>query len=98
MFDNKAIIRGFVDFSTQPGLDTGGMLYQVIERYGERKCLFFDEVHVQNSEFNKSFYNFYSMINNGQFMHFINGSNWNKSEHNEERINSLLNTLETIAK
>jgi hypothetical protein len=98
MINNTMILPGMVDFSTSPGLDTGGGLHKVIERYGIGNCAVFDEVHVQNPGFSKSFYNFYSSINNGQFMHFINGSNWNQSAENEERLNSLLNVLETLTK
>lgn len=100
MIHNYPTIRDLVDFSPchEFRLDTGGKLYKVIDFYGEENCLFFDEVHVQNKDFNKSMYNFYSDINNGMFMHFINGSNWNESNDNRERINSLLNILETLTK
>ena len=95
MFDLFGIEPELIDFSTNHDLqiDTGGMLYKIIDKYGE-KCVFFNEIHVQNPNFNKSFYNFFAEINNGMFMHFINGSGWNSSEGNEERINSLLNILE----
>lgn len=73
------------------GLDTGGLLYKIVE---PGPTLFFDEVHEQNPEFNKSMYNFYASINQGMFMHFINGSGWNKTAAQEERLNSLLNILE----
>lgn len=100
MIDNRSIDQSIVDFSVSNklGLDTGGNLYKLIEEYGVLYCEFFDEVHVQNPDFNKSFYNFYSLINNGMFLHMINGSNWNNASDNEERINSLLNILETITK
>lgn len=73
------------------GLDTAGDTYRIIEEYGVDKCVFFDEQHVQNPEFNKSMYDFYSLIFNGTFIHFINASNWNRSESNEERLSSLIN-------
>lgn len=91
MFNNKDIDKSLVDFSCnhEIGLDTGGNLYKVCEKY---PCLYFDEVYVQNDEFNGR-YNYYSMINDSMFMHFVNGSNWAGAEKNVERINSLFNIL-----
>ena len=96
MFDNSLIDQSLVDFSTcsQYGLDTGGMLYKVIDKYGKDKCVFFNEAYHQNNQFTETFYNFYSMLYNETFMHFVNSSNWAKSEKNEERINTLLAILE----
>lgn len=84
-----------IDFSPnhELKLDTGGNLYKVIT---ETNTVFFNEEHVQNPEFNKNFYDFYSLIHNGTFLHFINASNWSHSENHEERINSLLNLLEKV--
>lgn len=95
MFDNSLIERSLVDLSpnNQYKLDTGGNLYKVIDKYGEDKCVFFNESYHQNPDFTESFYNFYSMIHNEGFMHFVNSSNWNKISKNKERINSLLNIL-----
>lgn len=76
-----------------PSLDTGGGTYKAIEQHGEDACVFFNEVHVQNPGFNKSSYNFYALINDGMWLHFVNGSNWAGSADNEERINSLFNLL-----
>lgn len=83
-----------LDFSVADGLDTGGMLWKSIEKVGAENCVFFGERHEQNSELQegKSTYNFYSIIVDS-FLHFVNGSNWAKSDNNEERINSLLNIL-----
>ena len=80
MWDNDAIDRNLVNFacSNELGLDTGGLLYRVIETYGKEKCAFLNEQHVQNPNFNKSMYNFYSSINDGMFLHWISGSNCNK--------------------
>lgn len=87
-----------VDFSInhEKGLDTGGNLYKLIKAIkgtggtiGE-----FSESYEQNPAFNTPPYNFYSVIGD-IFMHFINGSGWNKTESNQERINSLLNILES---
>lgn len=100
-FNNSKIEPGLIDFSTNHDLvlDTGGNLYKVIEKYGEENFIFFNEAYHQNPYFNKSAYNWYSTINNGMFMHFVNASNWNPSEGQKERINSLLNILrETISK
>lgn len=95
MFDNEKVDHSIIDFSpnSEFRLDTGGNLYKLIERYGVDQCVFFDEEYHQNPYFNKSQYNFYSMINKGMFLHFTNASNWNGAEHHEERINSLMNVL-----
>jgi len=86
-----------IDFSTnhEYGLDTGGNLYKVIDKYGMDRCTFFSEEYEQNPHFNKSFYNFYSLIHQKSFFHFLNSSNWNNAADNQERINSLLNILST---
>ncbi len=84
-----------VDWQMIPGFDTGGATYKAIELVGEDCCIFFDEAYVQNPCFNKSQYDFYSLIHNGTFMHFINGSNWANSADNAERLNSLFNILKT---
>lgn len=86
-----------IDFSVnhELGLDTGGNLYKIVEQAPD-DVIYFDEIHAENPEFNKNMYNFYSLINNGTFMHFINGSGWNKVGHNEERINSLMNVLDKL--
>lgn len=84
-----------MDFSISPGKDTGGNTSKAIQSIGEDNCTFYDEVYVQNPGFNKSMYNFYSLLNNGTVLHFINGSNWNNAANNEERINSLLNILKS---
>jgi glycosyltransferase involved in cell wall biosynthesis len=98
MFNNKDIDRSLVNFSPSHdlGLDTGGHTYQLIERYGIEKALFFDEQYVQNEHFSHSFYNFYTLINNGMFLHFVNASNWNQAENHEERLNSLINLTKKI--
>lgn len=94
IWNNKEIDHALIDFhaSAEFGLDTGGMLYRVIEKYGDR-CKFFNESYFQNPYFRKGFYNFYSCLNDEMFMHFINSSNWNSTDGNDERINSLINVL-----
>lgn len=83
-----------VDFGTNHefGLDTGGNLYKIIEQH-PNDVIYFDEIHTQNPEFTKTMYNFYALINEGMFLHFVNGSGWNNVGHHQERINSLLNVL-----
>lgn len=90
MFD--ASVDG-IDFGVSHvhGLDTGGNLYKALEAYPD-KTVFFSETYKQNPGFNKGMYNFYAMIQD-TFMHFINSSNWNHQDTNEERVNSLLNIL-----
>jgi hypothetical protein len=88
-----------IDFScnSEFGLDTGGNLYKMIDKHGLDKCIFFDEAYHENDQFNgDSRYSFYTTINKGMFMHFLNSSNWNPIDRHEERINSLLNILESI--
>lgn len=96
MFNNKEIDHSLIDFSCndQYQLDTGGNLYRVVEHYPDR-LIFWNEEYEENPYFTQGFYNFYSMINDGMFMHFINGSGWNKleAEGQEQRINSLLCAL-----
>lgn len=97
-FDNNEIDRNIIDFAPSHELktDTGGFLHRVIDKYGKDKTAFFNEIHVQNPNFNKSMYNFYSSINDGLFLHALNGSGWNKEENGgqDERINSFLNIVE----
>ena len=96
MFNNRDIDHALINFecNDQYQLDTGGNLYRVIEHYPDR-VKYWDEAYEENPYFTKGFYNFYSMVNNGMFMHFINGSGWNKAElaGHDERINALLNVL-----
>lgn len=95
-FHDTEIASGLINFScnAEYQLDTGGNLYKVIEQYPDR-ITYWDEVYEENPYFTQGFYNFYSMVNNGMFMHFINGAGWNKLEEagQTERINSLLNIL-----
>lgn len=93
MWNGNTIDRELIDFSFshELGLDTGGGLYKMIEKYGEDNCIFFNESYHQNPNYNRSQYAHYSMIADETFMHFIGASNWINLEDNEERINSLLN-------
>lgn len=89
----SAIDKDVVDFSTNPvfGLDTGGNLYQIIEKYGEDACVFFNEAYHKNQYFNDRHHGYYATINNEMFLHFVAGSNWHNSENHKDRINSLIN-------
>lgn len=97
MWNNKEIDKGLINFSPNHELkiDTGGELRKVIDTYGKEKCRFFDEIPTQNPDFTKGFYNFYCMIHERTFMHFVNSSNWNPTDKNMERLNSLLNIAKT---
>lgn len=93
MFRNKMINPDIVDFSINREfhLDTGGNLYQLIEKYGEDRCLFFSEAYCQNPEYSGK-YDYFSIIND-IFWHCIGGSNWFKIKNNEERINRFINAV-----
>lgn len=93
MFKRTQATDERLDFSPNHDLqlDTGGNLYSLIDK---ENTVFFNEIHVQNPEFNKGMYNFYASINDGMFIHFINASNWNMDYNNTERMNSLLNLLD----
>lgn len=88
MFSDK--LGDYIDFSpnSEFGLDTGGNIYKAIDELGRDKFMFLGEEYRENPEYNGK-YNYYSVID-GRFMHFINSSNWNRQEDNEDRINSLL--------
>lgn len=101
MFNNREIDHALINFDCNDEfkLDTGGNLYRVLEAYPDR-IKYWNEEYEENPYFRQGFYNFYSMINNGLFMHFINGSGWNKFEQagHDERINSLLNIVKDKTK
>lgn len=93
-WNGNAVDLEIIDFSPSHifGLDTGGNLYKVIEKYGKENCIFFNEAYHQNPFFNSvGGYNHYAMLADNRFMHMINSSNWNDTERHEERINSLIN-------
>lgn len=87
---------GDIDFSVSHEfkLDTGGNIYKTLDKLNPDQIQHFNEAYTQNPDFVDPPYNFYTSIYNGTFMHFINGSNWNKTEDNERRINSLFNILQ----
>jgi hypothetical protein len=104
MFNQKIIEKNLVDFSVNYnfGLDTGGNLYQIIDKYGLDNCVFFNKKEVVNDTFNW-YKTSYDVIYNKEsdplfcFMHFRSSSNWNKADRNDERINSLLVILNNKA-
>lgn len=95
LFIDDTHTRNMVDFSVdhELGLDTGGNLYKIIERYGKDNVKFFDEKYCENPYFTIPPYNYYALINDGMFLHFVNASNWNNVNGNEERLSSLINIV-----
>lgn len=96
MWDAKAIAVDEIDLlpDAAHGLDTGGGLHKLMQARGMDSFRLFDEVHVSNPLFGKSFYNFYSSINDGMFMHFLNASNWANASDDAERLNTLYMILD----
>lgn len=93
--NNAAVEHDLVDFSpnAEHGLDTGGNLYKIIEKYGNETFLDFNESYHQNPDFVSKDYGYYAMIKDETFIHFIAGSNWvNKADH-QQRISSLINVV-----
>lgn len=94
MLNNGVVEKELVDLSpnSEYGLDTGGNTYKIIDKYGLENCVFFNEHYHENVHFKIPHYNFYSIIHDGVFMHFIAGSNWQKTNENEhaERISTLM--------
>lgn len=80
------------------GLDTGGEMYKFYEHIGHDAILFMDEAYAQNPVFVGRPYEYYSLIYNQTFLHFVNGSGWNNSEEDQsittERVNSLIQIVE----
>jgi len=92
MFDSLRIADiELINFSPRPGLDTGGELHKVIDHFGQEQCVWFDEAYHQNPHFPNGQYNYYTMLYKETFMHFVNASNWNPVEGQQERLNSLIN-------
>lgn len=95
MLDTKDIEKPMIDFSTnhEERLDTGGNLFKITEKFGIEKFGSFDEVSYENPYYKGELYNYYALLDNGTYMHFINSSNWAEASGNEERVNSLLTVL-----
>lgn len=105
MINNELIDTNLVDFSVNNklGLDTGGNLYKIIEKFGNDKCVNFDQYDMPNTvDPTQFFYNLIcspkSLLTKFSFMHFINASNWNNKERNNERLESLLQILKERTK
>ncbi len=94
MFNNNEIDHDLIDFTPnhEKGLDTGGELYKVVEKYGKEAGLFFSEAYCQNQHFQGKLYNHYSMIQD-TFMHFIASSNWINLPGHAERMSGLIAIL-----
>jgi glycosyltransferase involved in cell wall biosynthesis len=93
--NNNAVDNDLVDFSpnSEFGLDTGGNLYKIIEKYGAECFLDFNESYHENPFYKNKEYGHFALIKDETFLHFIAGSNWvNKNGHNE-RIASLVNVV-----
>lgn len=95
MFHLDGNDKDIIDFSPNGkyGLDTGGNLYKVIEKFGKENCIFFNEAYHENPYFHAIEYRHYATINNNMFLHIVNSSNWNGAERHEERINSMINVI-----
>lgn len=78
------------NYSHEHGLDSGGNLYKIIEKYGEENFIFFDEVYCEIDGFTGK-HGYYALINDGMFCHWTNGSNWEGIERHDERMNALIN-------
>ena len=83
------------DFTPVAPLDTGGRLYNFIEKNKE-KILVIKQKHLPlDIKFNnESMHEFYEDLHDGTFMHFIKASNWCKVEN--EIFNSRQNYLFSI--
>lgn len=81
-----------LDFSTSPGLDTGGETWREVEGLGVDGIAWQPEVYHENPYFKQPPYNFYSVIGDG-WMHFLNSSGWNPTSGQSERIESLKKIL-----
>lgn len=90
----NSIEKDLIDFSPNSNfqLDTGGNLYQLLEKYGEENAVFFSESYMQNEEMVEEKHNFFSIIND-TFWHCIGASNWFKVDYHEARINSFINAV-----
>lgn len=102
IINTSKVDKDLVDFSTNShlGLDTGGNLYQIIDKYGDSECVNFDQYNIDYTI--GSYTSIYNLIQTQKymnqtfsFMHFINASNWSGSANNDERIKALLEMLKT---
>lgn len=73
-----------VDFSPQPGLDTGGRMAHLINDANTKYIGYF-----KNEEIG------YEILDS-TFMHFVKGSNWTGDEGHKERLKTLFATYDNI--
>lgn len=86
-----------MNYSHEYGLDSGGKLYKVIEKYGMENFKFFDEMYCELDGYTGK-YGYYTLINDGMFIHMVGGSNWEHIDRHTERLSALINvTNELIA-
>lgn len=99
MFNAMSIDQSIVDFKYSHEFrgDTGCGLYKIIEKYGEENCLFFNEAYCELEGFDGKMA-YYSLINNGMLLHFVGGSNWEKNDRHDERVNKLISMTEELIK
>jgi len=95
--NTSGIDKSLVDFSFshQLHLDTGGMIYKLIEKYGHENFIFFDEVYCQIDGFDGK-YGYYSLISDERFLHMVGGSNWEGIDRHTERMNALINITNSL--
>lgn len=91
--DSQYLINDDIDFScnSKLGLDTGGNLYKLIQDTELHKFLSEEYEYFNNED------DFYSMLHNKTFMHFIKGSNWNNNPDYENRMKRLIEILKEKA-
>ncbi len=80
------------NFLPCPGMDTGG---RMSDKYIGKELEFLG-IRYENFDLNGA-QEGYEVIDN-TWMHFVKGSNWNKSENHNERINYLMQELKNISR
>lgn len=95
ILDNSQVDPELVDFYPKNiegvQLDTGGGFSELLKD-GNGKL--FDEVHVDNRYYSPKKGDYYAILGDIEFMHFIGGSNWMKRKDHEERQQSLYKLLQ----
>lgn len=95
ILDNSQVNPDLVDFYPRNvdgvQLDTGGGFSELLK---DGQCKLFDEVHVDNRYFSPRKGDYYAILGEVQFMHFIGGSNWMKRKDHAERQQSLYKILQ----
>lgn len=91
--NNSKVDKELVGFAPVPGFDTGGSLHKLIDHYGKENFFFSNEAYQQNPGFIDAKYGYISLLHNLTFAHCKNGSNWEKQDRHEERMNSFINLV-----